>query len=86
MGRSRGGLTTKIHAVVVSEGLPITLELTAGQVHDGKPAKQMLEGAPDGCTILADKAYDNDVLRNLAKEKKAWANIPPKANRKKTFR
>ncbi|BBF81547.1 hypothetical protein EM6_2149 [Asticcacaulis excentricus] len=30
MGRSRGGLTTKIHAVVDAEGRPIALELTAG--------------------------------------------------------
>ncbi len=85
MGRSRGGLTTKIHAVVDADGLPIQLELTAGQVYDGKPAEHMLEIAPDGCIILADKAYDSHVLRRLAKDKKGWANIPPRANRKKTF-
>ncbi len=76
MGRSRGGLTTKIHVVVDADGLPIQLELTAGQVYDGKPAEHMLEIAPDGCTILADKACDSDALRELAKDKKAWANIP----------
>ena len=31
MGRSRGGLTTKIHALVDAEGRPIHLLLTAGQ-------------------------------------------------------
>ncbi|MFZ0525882.1 MAG: IS5 family transposase, partial [Xanthobacteraceae bacterium] len=31
MGRSRGGLTTKIHAVVDSGGLPIRLALTTGE-------------------------------------------------------
>ena len=36
MGRSRGGLTTKIHAVVDAEGMPIALKLTAGQAHDGR--------------------------------------------------
>ena len=38
MGRSRGGLTTKIHAVTDARGLPITLKLTAGQAHDGRSA------------------------------------------------
>lgn len=34
MGRSRGGLTTKIHAVVDATGLPIRLGLTPGEAHD----------------------------------------------------
>jgi transposase len=33
MGRSRGSLTTKIHALVDANGLPIALKLTAGQAH-----------------------------------------------------
>ncbi len=36
MGRSRGGLTTKIHALVDANGNPIALKLTEGQAHDGK--------------------------------------------------
>jgi transposase len=36
MGRSRGALTTKIHAVVDADGQPIRLALTAGQAHDGR--------------------------------------------------
>jgi transposase len=31
LGRSRGGLTTKIYVVVDAQGLPIRLGLTAGQ-------------------------------------------------------
>jgi transposase len=31
MGRSRGGLTSKIHAVVDTNGLPVRLALTAGR-------------------------------------------------------
>ena len=44
MGRSRGGLTTKIHALVDANGLPILLKLTAGQAHDGRSAADMLAG------------------------------------------
>jgi transposase len=33
-GRSRGGLTTKIHAVVDANGLPLQVMITGGQQHD----------------------------------------------------
>ena len=36
MGRSRGGLTSKIHAVVDTNGLPVRLGLTAGEAHDNQ--------------------------------------------------
>ncbi len=85
MGRSRGGFTTKIHALVDAEGRPIRLELTAGQTHDSQPAPYMLEAMREGAILLADKAYDSDAIRQLAKNKKAWANIPPKSNRRKSF-
>lgn len=45
MGRSRGGNTTKIHALVDRNGLPIELKLTAGQAHDGKSAEDNVSNA-----------------------------------------
>lgn len=42
MGRSRGSLTTKIHALVDANGLPIALKLTKGQAHDGRSGEDML--------------------------------------------
>lgn len=85
MGRSRGGLTTKIHALVDAEGRPVAVRLTAGQVHDSKMAEPMLETLEPGAILLADKGYDSDKIRALAAEKGAWANIPPKRNRKASF-
>ena len=82
MGRSRGGLTTKIHAVVDKRGLPIKLLLTAGQVHDMQPAPAMIADLPKGAMLLADKGYDANAVRDTAAQKGAWANIPPKSNRK----
>ena len=38
MGRSRGGLTSKIHVVVDTNGLPVRLGLTAGEAHDNRLA------------------------------------------------
>jgi hypothetical protein len=34
MGRSRGGLTSKIHAVVDTNGLPVRLALATGEALD----------------------------------------------------
>ena len=48
MERSRGGLTTKIHALVDGRGLPITLKLTPGQAHNGRSAADMLATLGEG--------------------------------------
>lgn len=82
MGRSRGGLTTKIHALVDANGLPIALKLTAGQPHDGRSAADMLSTVGDGDVLLADRAYDSDALRIEMAARGAWANIKPMPNRK----
>ncbi len=84
MGRSRGGLTTKIHALVDANGLPIALKLTEGQAHDGRSAADMLGGLAEGQVLLADRAYDSDALRNDLAQRGAWANINPLARRTKT--
>jgi len=82
MGRSRGGLTTKIHAVVDAKGLPIRLGLTPGQAYDGESAMELLNALPENAMVLADKAYDANAIREMINGQGAWANIPPKSNRK----
>ena len=82
MGRSRGGLTTKIHALVDANGLPIAFKLTEGQAHDGRSADDMLGHLTKGQILLADRAYDSDKCRKSLQEKGAWANIRPMPNRK----
>ena len=81
MGRSRGGLTTKLHALVDAEGLPIVLKLTEGQAHDGRSAEDMLETLSDGTILLADRAYDSNALRQTLAARGAWANVKPLAHR-----
>ena len=81
MGRSRGGLTSKIHAVVDSNGLPVRLALSPGQAHDDRLAGRLLSRPKSGSMLLADRGYDADWIRELARTKGAWANIPPKSNR-----
>ncbi len=81
MGRSRGGLTTKIHALVDANGNPIALKLTEGQAHDGKSASDLLKRLGAGQTLLADRAYDSDALRESLAQRGAWANIKPMPGR-----
>jgi len=81
MGRSRGGLTTKIHALVDALGLPIVLKLTEGQAHDGKSAADMLATVRRGDTLLADRAYDSNALREHLAQRGARGQIKPMAGR-----
>ena len=81
MGRSRGGLTSKIHTVVDTNGLPVRLALTAGEAHDNRLADKLLLRLKSGSMLLADRGYDADWIRALASQKSAFANIPPRCNR-----
>jgi transposase len=82
MGRSHGGLTSKIHALVDTNGLPVRLALTPGEAHDNRLALALLSGLKSGAMLLADRGYDADWIRGLATRRGAWANIPLKRNRK----
>jgi transposase len=75
MGRSRGGLTTKIHAIVDACGLPILLKLSEGQAHDGRSAQDMLGSVGRGDILLADRAYDSNALRETLAARGAQANV-----------
>jgi IS5 family transposase len=71
LGRSRGGLTTKIHALVDRQGRPIKLQLTAGQKSDIASAQGLIGDLLEGAMLLADKGYDANALREAVAAKKA---------------
>ncbi|MEH1950039.1 MAG: IS5 family transposase [Nostoc sp.] len=81
IGRSKGGLSTKIHAVVDALGNPLSFYLTPGQACDLDGADQLLPNIVAD-TVLADKGYDADerVIERLQAQGKT-AVIPPKRNR-----
>jgi transposase len=81
MGRSRGGLISKIHALADNNGLPVRLALTPGEAHDNRLAKKLLSSLKRGSMLLANRGYDAEWIRELAMKNGAWANIPPKSNR-----
>jgi transposase len=84
MGRSRSGLTSKIHAGVDANGLLVHLGLTPGEAHDNRLCSVLLSGLSPRTMLLADRGYDAD-CRALVRKQGAWANIPPKRNRKESI-
>jgi hypothetical protein len=63
MGRSRGGLTSKVHAVV--DANPVRLGLTPGEAHDNRLCPALLAGLRPRTMVLADRGYDADWIRAL---------------------
>jgi len=80
IGRSRGGLTTKIHALVEALGNLARWRLTPGQAADVSEAEPLLAGVVTEA-VGADKAYDSDALIDTITASGAEAVIPPRANR-----
>jgi transposase len=78
-GRSRGGLTSKIHALVDTIGLPVRLALTLGEAHDNRLAGKLLSRLKPGSMLIADRGYDADWVRELAMKKRAWPTSRLKA-------
>ena len=85
MGRSRGGLTTKIHAVVDANGNPVALKLSEGQAHDGRSAADLLGSVGAQQILLADRAYDSDALRAEMARRGAWGPISSQCHAGLTF-
>src|SRR5512139_3693337 len=84
LGRSRGGLTTKIHALCASEADTVALRITAGQAGDAPVGEAMIEALDprDGIAQAAmDKAYDSNAIRAKLDAKGITPVIPPKSNR-----
>ena len=80
LGRSKGGFTTKIHALVDSLGLPLKFILTSGQRNDITQAKALIEGRK-GNFLLADKGYDSNDFIAAIKKTDATPVIPSRNNR-----
>jgi transposase len=80
LGRSRGGLTTKIHLLCHALGQPIDFLLTPGQVAGGTQAVDLLGERKPG-VVLADKGYDTKAIVQPIEATGAVAAIPPKTNR-----
>lgn len=81
VGRTRGGLNTKLHAIVDGLGNPVTFLLSPGNDHDSSHAIRLLEQVHiRESRILADRAYGAAAIRDYILEQGASYVIPPKSN------
>lgn len=80
LGRSKGGLTTKLHMLCDGLGNPVRFVLTGGERQDSTQATALL-GDCRGAWVIADKGYDTDALRAYLQAGGNTPVIPPKACR-----
>jgi transposase len=72
-----------VHLIVDALGLPLAFEITEGQRHDSRPAKELVARVLSRC-ILADKAYDSNDFRSALDEQSCVPVIP--SNRRRAER
>ncbi|MCM8732576.1 IS5 family transposase [Hephaestia sp. GCM10023244] len=82
IGRTKGGLNSKLHAVCDGKGRPLVMLLSEGQMSDYKGAALMLDALPRAKALLGDRGYDADWFRKALAERNITACIPSKRNRK----
>jgi transposase len=80
LGRSRGGFSTKIHVACDGMGKPAKIMVTPGQDHDVTQGPALVAGCAV-TKVIADKAYDSDLLLEQIRSQEAEAVIPPRRNR-----
>jgi putative transposase len=82
LGRSRGGLSTKIHAVADALGNPARLVAGPGQQGEVLRAGELIAGLAPGA-VIADTAYDAEHFHQAIAQQGAASVIKPRPNRKK---
>ena len=82
IGRTKGGLNSKLHAVCDGQGRPIIMLLSEGQMSDHKGAFLLLSSLPNAKELLGDKGYDSDWFRAALTARGITPCIPPRKNRK----
>lgn len=84
LGRSRGGFTTKIHALVDARCAPVMMTLTAGQAGDNPQLATLLNrhlgAGARGFRLLADKAYSHDSTRDYLRQQRIAHTIPERSD------
>jgi transposase len=83
LGRSRGGFSTKIHALVDTKGRPLHVELTPGQQHESTVAAAIIKNHARGEAFIADTGYDSDAIREQLKSMRIKPVIHANPTRKR---
>jgi len=82
LGRSRGGFSTKIHALVDTQGRPLHVEITPGQQHESTVAESIIRAHGRGKALIADTGYDSDAIRECVEGCGMQAVIHPNPTRR----
>jgi transposase len=82
MGRTKGGLNSKLHTVCDGDGRPIILLLSEGQMSDHKGARLVLEAVPRANRLIADRGYDSAWFRQQLQARGIEPCIPSSRSRK----
>ncbi len=80
MGRTKGGLNTKLSALVDARGHAVAVSLDCGPRHDQHAVLTLLPRAR-GCRIVADKGFDSETFRGRLQAHRSRACIPPRRDR-----
>ncbi|WEQ54518.1 IS5 family transposase [Komagataeibacter nataicola] len=83
IGRTKGGMNTKLHAITDQNGRPLSFFMTAGQISDYTGASALLSSLPMAQWLLADRGYDADWFRDALEEKGIRPCIPGRRSRGK---
>lgn len=81
LGRSRGGFSTKLHALVTEHGRLVRYLLTGGEVNDISRAKQLVSKDIGGRGVVGDRAYDSNEFASYLEELELEIVIPSRSNR-----
>ena len=80
LGRSRGGLTTKVHALIDNGVHPVVVQLSPGQAGDNPRLVPLLDALADighrPAHLLADKAYSRPSTRRELRRRRIRHTIP----------
>lgn len=82
LGRSRGGLSTKINAMVDGRGLPVAITLSAGQASGKAAVEGLLARHPAPGDVVADRGYDARAVLDLIAARGGRGHIPTQRDRK----
>ncbi|QOL80061.1 IS5 family transposase [Pseudooceanicola spongiae] len=86
IGRTKGGMNSKLHTVTDAQGRPLRMFLTAGQRSDYIGARALLDGLPPARHMLADRGYDADWYREALENMGITPCIPARKGRKVQIR
>ena len=73
-------MSTKIHAVVDAQGLPVRLVLTPGQASDKTTFPRLIEGLSLARDVVADRGFFARTIIDLIEPGGAAAHIPSQSN------